>query len=89
MEYQVTKHLTPKLKSCLKAANLLTETEQPDTPPSARPAESGKHHVTLRLSACRHSTDVKGACCEGVRTSPGTGGPVCCCAYTDSHQIKC
>ena len=86
---EVTKHHTPKLKSCLKAASLLTEAEKPDIQPSTQPAESGKHTVTLRLSDCRHSTEVKGACCEGVRTTPGTGGAVCCCSQDDRHQLKC
>ena len=86
---EVTKHHTPKLKSCLKAASLLTEAEKPDIQPSTQPAESGKHTVTLRLSDCRHSTEVKGACCEGVRTTPGTGGAVCCCSQDKRHQLKC
>ena len=38
---EVTKHHTPKLKSCLKAASLLTEAEKPDIQPSTQPAESG------------------------------------------------
>ena len=86
---EVTKHLTPVLKSCLKTASPLTKAEKPDTQHSTQPAESGKHTVTLRLSDCRHSTEVKGTCCEGVRTTPGTGGPVCCCSGTDKHQLKC